>query len=212
MFASSRELGRIPVFAILGATGSGKTTFLRRLLRAPALVQSVVIMASSQAGEVLDYPRIETISALGDISDAGCLCCGLHSELGDTLRKVFFGALSRRLAPVDRVFIEADCIDPAPLKLTLRHAPFLGQRYVYQTTFLVLDAEKLVRSGFDLSDSGLEFADVAVFSKSDLIPSESLHQLILAVKQLYAPLIITLSAQGVEALHPNTLHLATLQV
>jgi G3E family GTPase len=206
VFASSRAIGRIPVLAILGVPGSGKTTFLRRLLNAPGLAHSVVIMAGAAQGEALDYPRIEHIPALEDISDAGCLCCGLRSGLGDALRGIFLAALSRRHAQVDRVIIEAGCTNPAPLKLALRHTPFLGQRYVYRTTFLVLDAERLTRCALDLSDSGLQYADVVVLSKSDLIPPQAQQRLILAVKQLNSRLKIILSTEGVEALLSNTLH------
>jgi len=206
MFATSRQVGRIPVIAVLGAAGSGKTTFLNRLLRAPQLAHSVVLQAAGNRFALLDHVRQQRIPKLDAVSESGCLCCGMRGALGDALRNLFLGALSKRIAPIDRVIIEADISDPTTLKFTLRHAPFLGQRYVYQGTFLVLDVSILSREGIPAEGSGIEKADVVVFAKTDMVTDEVLNQARFAVKQLNPSVKVMFSSDKVEALLSNTLH------
>jgi len=61
---------------------------------------------------------------------AGCLCCGFRSALGDSMRQVFLDALARRRAIPSRVVILTEAEDAEIYRHTLRHAPFLSQRYV----------------------------------------------------------------------------------
>lgn len=206
MFASSREVGRIPVLAILGDSSRGKTDFLNLLLRSPLLANSVVFISGADHAEALEHVRTQYLPALGEVSDSGCLCCGMQSGLGDALRDLFLGVLAKRVPPVDRVIIAQTGSDPAALKFTLRHAPFLGQRYVYRATFLVLDIEDLARRGQDLDKTGIGQADAVVLVGPDSVSSEVRNQAVLAVKQLNPGVIVVLSGQGLEDLLSNTLH------
>ncbi len=206
MFASSREVGRIPVVAILGASSRGKTDFLNRLLRSPVLANSVLFMSEAERTGALEYARTQHVPALGEVSDSGCLCCGMQSGLGDALRDLFLGALAKRVARVDRVIIAQTGSDPAALKFTLRHAPFLGQRYVFRATFLVIEAADVVSKGLDLDKAAIGQADVVVLLGPELLASEVLDQAVLAVKQLNSDVKVVLSTEGLEALLSNTLH------
>lgn len=210
MFASSREIGRIPVLAILGAPGSGKTYFLNQLLAYPALANSVVLTASADQQLKHSYARVEQLASLGEPSVSGCLCCDLKSDLGDALRNLFLQALAKKIAPIDRLIIEANTIDPDPLKLTLKHAPFLGQRYVFQSSFLVLDAADLLKNihsleGF-LEGWGVEKADYVVFARADFLSITQRNEAVLAVKQLNSKAKAVVSNDMLEALLANTLH------
>lgn len=206
MFASSRDTGRIPVIAVLGTPGSGKTYFLNHLLRLPVLADSVVLTASADALECHDYARVQRLPSLGQPTEDGCLCCGMRSGLGDALRDLFLRALSKKIPPVARVVIEADTIDPGPLKFTLKHAPFLGQRYVYQLAFLLLDVRTLIPDVLKLQGLGIEFADYVVFSRADKLSDGQLRAVELAVKQLNPRAKLVLSVDMLEALLANTLH------
>ena len=206
MFASSRDTGRIPVFAVLGMPGSGKTYFLNHLLKSPLLADSVVLTVSSNAQERHEYERTQQLPALGPLTDDGCLCCGMRSGLGDALRELFLRALTRKIPPVARVIIEADTIDPSPLKFTLRHAPFLGQRYVFQSVFLLLDASHMNPDASKLQGLGIEHADYVVFSRAENMTEAHLHHAELAVKQLNPKVKRVVSVDMLEALLSNKLH------
>jgi hypothetical protein len=117
LFQTSLQSGRIPLVLLFGGESSGKSEFLDALLQRPALAGSLVV-ANVRGG-----------------GPDGCLCCGMHRGLGDALRKIFFEALAERQNKLNRVFLLSDEITGAQLAHTLRHTPFLGQRYEHQLTF-----------------------------------------------------------------------------
>jgi hypothetical protein len=87
----------------------------------------------------------------------------LNSGLGDALRSLFLRVLSKRAKPIDRVLIDAPGLAVEQIAFTLKHAPFLGQRYVYQATLTVrgqrvmLDCEASGTGGkpFEFDEKGL---------------------------------------------------------
>ena len=137
MFETSRQLGRIPVVAVHGESAVEQTAWLKRLLTHPRMRGSVVLSSAVQRDIELEFGRVEPFVLAGPTSEEGCLCCGLNSGLGDALRSLFLRVLSKRAAPVDRVVIDAIGLDVKQIAFTLKHAPFLGQRYVYQATLAV---------------------------------------------------------------------------
>ena len=206
IFASARDTGRIPVIAILGKPGSGKTLFLNYLLSFHPLHHSVVLSASEDQRIPHKALRLQRLASVREVSDSGCLCCGMRSGLGDALRDLFLRALTKKIPPVDRVIIEANISDPGPLKFTLKHAPFLGQRYVLDLTILVLDADTLASGPVDLKGLGVEFADYVVFSNTLELGSERHNTLELAVKQLNSKAKLLHSIDKLEPLLANKLH------
>ncbi|MFZ4711587.1 MAG: GTP-binding protein [Zwartia sp.] len=137
MFETSRQLGRIPVIAVQGENGVEQTAFLKKLLAHASMRGSVVLTDSVHRDVALGFDRIETFVCAPTVSAEGCLCCGLNSGLGDALRSLFLRALTKRTKPIDRVFIDATSLAVERIVFTLKHAPFLGQRYLYQATLTV---------------------------------------------------------------------------
>lgn len=137
MFETSRQLGRIPVIAVRGEHGVEQTAFLKKLLAHASMLNSVVLTDSVHRDVALGFDRIETFVWAPTAGAEGCLCCGLNSGLGDALRSLFLRALTKRVKPIDRVFIDATSLAVEQIAFTLKHAPFLGQRYLYQATLTV---------------------------------------------------------------------------
>ena len=137
VFETSRQLGRIPVIAVRGENGVEQTAFLKKLLAHASMRDSVVLTDSVHRDVALGFDRIETFVWAPAASAEGCLCCGLNSGLGDALRSLFLRVLTKRAKPIDRVFIDAASLAVEQIAFTLKHAPFLGQRYLYQATLTV---------------------------------------------------------------------------
>ena len=138
MLETARQLGRIPVVVVRGEHAPDQTVWLKRWLAHPSLQHSVVLTARNNHDAVLGFNRVEPFTLARLASTEGCLCCGMNSGLGDALRSLFLRVLSKRVAPIDRVVIDAVGLNIEQIALTLKHAPFLGQRYLYQATLTVV--------------------------------------------------------------------------
>lgn len=138
MFETARQLGRIPVVVVRGEQALEQTAWLKRWLARPSMQGSVVLTAVDKRDAELGFNRVEAFTLARLTSTEGCLCCGMNSGLGDALRSLFLRVLSKRVAPIDRVVIDAVDLNVEQIALTLKHAPFLGQRYLYQATLTVV--------------------------------------------------------------------------
>ena len=124
---------------------------------------SVVLSPTVQRDIELGYSRVEPFVLARPTSEEGCLCCGLNSGLGDALRSLFLRVLSKRAAPVDRVVIDALGLDLEQIAFTLKHAPFLGQRYLYQLA-LTVEGERAVLNHPEIvkPDQLVEFDETSI--------------------------------------------------
>ncbi|MFY9138961.1 hypothetical protein [Zwartia sp.] len=155
LFQTSRQIGRIPLVLVLGECVEATRAFLKLLLVHQAFDDSVVISTKKPHVAPLAHTHLIELERMEANAQDSCLCCGLHGALGDTLRTLFFGALNDRTKRLDRILIESDSISSHQLAHTLKHTPFLGQRYVHQLTFRVVDAAQFFLAGVD-SHKGLD--------------------------------------------------------
>ena len=200
---------RIPVFAGVGPPGGGKTRVLNRILGARPRHDTVVLLSARATPDatILEHPRCITVAGMSPDPATGCLCCGIRSGVGDALRDLFLKALSRRVPPVVRVMIESATTDSAALRFTLRHAPFLGQRYRLAATLLVIDA-RTVHADPASSDvrTGAPTPDCVVLSHGDLMSQAGLADAMATVRAWVPGTTVLLSDFGLEALAAVGLH------
>jgi len=130
----------IPVNIVTGFLGSGKTTLLQRLLRAPQMARTVVLI--NEFGEIgLDHLLVERVDEALVLLQNGCICCSVRDDLKTALR----GLLSRRereeIPAFDRVVIETTGLaDPGPVLYTLLGEPVVRHSFRLGNVVTTVDA------------------------------------------------------------------------
>ena len=163
----------IPLSVLTGFLGSGKTTFLSRVLAAPDLRDTAVVI--SEFGAVaLDHLLLEaTVDDVVELPN-GCTCCAVRQGLAES----FYRLLRSRQAgagkpPFRRIALETSGLaDPAPTLYTLSADAFLEASLrldrVVTTVDAVLGAQTLDRYPEAVAQAAV--ADLLVVTKSDLAP------------------------------------------
>ncbi len=130
----------IPLTVVTGFLGAGKTTLINRLLRDPALADTVVVV--NEFGAIgLDHLLMETVEEGMVLMQSGCLCCTIRGDLVNTLEGLLRKRDNGRIAPFRRVLIETTGLaDPAPVLQTLMAHPYLSLRYRLEGVVVLVDA------------------------------------------------------------------------
>jgi len=181
LFETSRQVGSIPIVLVLGECLSATRLFLNLLIAQQGFSDSVVIGVKQDKLDPIMHARLIELPQFELSAQDSCLCCGMHGALGDALRQIFFAALNDRSKRLDRVLIESDSIEPSQLAHTLRHTPFLGQRYVLQMTFRVVRPSQPSDAFFQTSDEWQSC--VSSLKGLDPVSNQSRQILILTLPQ-----------------------------
>lgn len=131
---------RIPVTAVTGFLGSGKTTLIRELLRRPEGANTAVVI--NEYGEVgIDNALLRASSDATVLLGNGCLCCTVRTDLQESLRTLFADRARGAVPSFRRVIIETSGLaDPAPLLQTFASDRALGEEFYLQALVAVVDA------------------------------------------------------------------------
>ncbi len=161
---------RIPVNIITGFLGSGKTTLLKRLLTAPGLKHTAVLV--NEIGEVgLDHHLLRQVDERTVLMRNGCLCCSIRGDLAEALRGLLSQSQRGEITPIHRVAVETSGLaDPVPIAYTVMTEPVLQHHFRLGTVVTTVDAVnglgQLAR--FSESVKQVAIADRLVITKTDL--------------------------------------------
>ena len=166
----------VPVTIVSGFLGSGKTTMLNRLLKRPALADTVVIV--NEFGEVgLDHLLIEQAIENTVLLKNGCICCTVRGDVADTLEGLWAQRAAGAIPPFSRIVIETTGLaDPGSVAHALVAEPGAGYACRLDGIVTTVDAVHARQQWRDREEvrRQISLADVILLTKTDLLtPAEA---------------------------------------
>ncbi len=160
----------VPVIVVTGFLGSGKTTFIRRLLTERRLRDTAVLV--SEFGEIgLDHLLVEAVSETVVLLEGGCLCCAHGGDLVAALRSLLDRRERGEVPHYRQVVLETSGLaDPGPILQTFMADPLHLSVYRLSTVIAVVDGVQgldTLRS-YPEAQRQLAIADAVFVSKRDL--------------------------------------------
>jgi G3E family GTPase len=169
--AAPVEAQPLPVALLTGFLGSGKTSFLRRVLADPGASDTAVLI--NEFGEVgLDHLMVEATRP-GDVVQlpSGCMCCAVKQDLALALHRLLTSRANGTLPPFRRVAIETSGLaEPAPILYTLAAEAYLEHMLRCDRVVTVVDSVlgEATIDRFAEATAQAVCADLLLISKTDL--------------------------------------------
>jgi G3E family GTPase len=184
---------RLPVIAVTGFLGSGKTTLIRALLTRPEGANTAIVV--NEFGEIgIDQALLRSSSEVTVLLGNGCLCCNVRTDLQETLRTLFADRARGAVPSFERVVIETSGLaDPGPVLQTFVTDRALGREFHLQALITVVDCvsgpgniERMPEA-----QKQVALADRIVLTKSDLVEPAAVRRLTAQIGALNpAPLAV----------------------
>jgi G3E family GTPase len=189
---------RRPVTVLTGFLGSGKTTMLTRLLKAPEFAGTVAII--NEFGEIgLDHLLVESSTERLALLDNGCICCTVRDDLVETLLGLVARADSGELPDFRRVVIETTGLaDPAPILHALMVEERLARSFRIDGVVTTVDAVNGLATiaAHPEAVKQVAVADGLLVTKTDLAGEGALAPLLARLAALNPAGQVVLSVQG----------------
>ncbi len=187
----------VPFYLITGFLGSGKTTFLKAVLRTLGRTPKIVVIQNEFAHNGVDGKTLQQAAPgfeLVEINNGSVFCVCLLGNFVQSLTQ-----LLDRFQP-DVIFLEASGMaDPINLAELLQHEKLRG-RLMLKQVYTMVDAQNFER-GFQMMvrfRHQIMIADTVIVNKADLQP-DKLNGIVQKVKEIapFARCVTTTYGQNV---------------
>lgn len=170
----------IPVTIVGGFLGSGKTTFLRRLLVAPQCRRLAVIV--NDFGDLsIDARLISQVSDDTVELTNGCLCCSARGDLLIAAKRLML-----RNPEPDGIVVEASGVArPDVVARSFKVSEF-GDHFDVQTLLTLVDADGFSRLDFEVGELAIDqaaVADLVLLNKVDLAGPDETAKVVLILTE-----------------------------
>ena len=169
----------IPINVLTGFLGAGKTTLLRRMLAAPGIGETAVLI--NEFGEVgLDHHLIEHAAESTLVLENGCVCCAIRGDLKAALRDLLSRRERGEVPRFTSVVIETSGLaDPVPIAYTVIAEPVIRHHYRIGNVLTVVDAVNGAAQieRFPESVKQVAVADRILITKTDLAGEDQVADL-----------------------------------
>ena len=130
----------LPISVLTGFLGSGKTTFLGRLLTRPDMGDTAVVI--NEFGAVgLDHLLIEAADQEILELPNGCVCCAVRQDLAETLYNLLRRRARGEIARFSRIVLETSGLaEPSPILYTFSADAFLEHSLRVDSVVTAIDA------------------------------------------------------------------------
>lgn len=176
----------VPVTILTGFLGSGKTTVLNHVLRAPAMADTAVII--NEFGEIpIDHLLVEQAIENTVVLQNGCICCTVRGDLVDTLLDLVHRSQKGELPPFSRVAIETTGLaDPTPIIQTLANDRMVAPLFTLHRVIATLDAVNGLSTleTYPEAVQQLTAADLVLVTKTDLADAAGVEAVKSALKRI----------------------------
>jgi G3E family GTPase len=175
----SDQFSAILVNVVTGFLGSGKTTLLQRLLAAPCLADTAVLV--NEFGEVgLDHHLLRPVSGDVVLLQNGCLCCTIRGDISAAIRDLYSRRECGEIPLFRRVVIETTGLaDPVPILSTVCAAPVIRHHFRLGNVITTVDAVNAARYLERQPESvkQVAVADRIILTKTDIASPEDLTRI-----------------------------------
>lgn len=173
MNTTKKPTKKIPILAVTGFLGSGKTTFVNHLLREPHGLKIGVVVNDFGAINI----DSELVSGKTDQKlelSNGCICCSLETlDVQEAIAQFAYVG-----SDINLIVIEASGLaEPRDLALNLRDMIGIGVRLDAIVT--LIDAEHVLENAKKHANAAdqIEFTDFVIINKTDVVSKERISEI-----------------------------------
>lgn len=168
-----KETNKIPILAVTGFLGSGKTTFINHLLAEPHGLKIGVVVNDFGAINIdseLVAGKTDTKLELSN----GCICCSLETlDVQEAIAQFAYMG-----SDIDLIVIEASGLaEPRDLALNLRDMIGIGVKLDAIVT--LIDAEHVIENAKKHKNAAdqIEFTDFVIINKVDVVEKDRITEI-----------------------------------
>lgn len=177
----------IPIHIITGFLGSGKTTFIKKLLLSEQGHQTIVLI--NELGEIgIDNLLVQTIHENTYLLPSGCMCCTVLTDLKETLLSVLKARNNKEIPFFDRIVIETTGMaNPASVIKTIQQDTHLKGSFIVHGLSTIVDAENGILQSKIHPEWAAQIiaAQQVLLSKTDRVNKQTLTSIQQEILKLY---------------------------